>query len=133
MDAPEAALPPNYQAALNRFVAACRADARVVAAFLGGSHARGTARPDSDLDVVILVEHPRLYLEGTEWTRQFGDVVTLEREDWGMVQALRATYSDWPSGATTIPRGRLPSGAVVRTVCFSTSMTVRSPDISLVT
>jgi hypothetical protein len=46
------------------------------------------------VDLVILAEQPRRYLEDTTWTRQLGDVVALEREDWGMVQALRATYGD---------------------------------------
>jgi len=54
MDAPEAALPPNYQATLDRFVAACRADERVAAAFLGGSYARGTADAYSDLDLGLI-------------------------------------------------------------------------------
>src|SRR5262245_51940950 len=46
---------------------------------------------------------------------------------------LSATYSDLRSGDTAMPRGRLPSGAVAMTVCFSASMTVRSPDWSFVT
>ena len=33
---------PHHQAVIDRFVAACQADARVVAAFLYGSHASGT-------------------------------------------------------------------------------------------
>src|SRR5262245_888073 len=46
---------------------------------------------------------------------------------------LSATYSDFWSGETTMPRGRLPSGAVVIAVCFPASMTVKSPELSLVT
>jgi predicted nucleotidyltransferase len=40
---------------LERFVAACREDTRVVAAFLGGSHAAGTADEYSDLDLYLIV------------------------------------------------------------------------------
>src|ERR1700724_1902837 len=48
-------------------------------------------------------------------------------------EPLSATYSDLPSGLTWMPRGRLPSGAVAITAWVSPLMTVRSPDISLVT
>jgi predicted nucleotidyltransferase len=43
------------RAALDRFVAACREDTRVVAAFLGGSHAAGSADEYSDLDLYLIV------------------------------------------------------------------------------
>ena len=42
--------------ALNRFMAVCGEDARVVAAFLGGSHAAGTADEYSDLDLYLIVD-----------------------------------------------------------------------------
>jgi hypothetical protein len=44
-------LPANHQAVLDRFVAACHADSRVVAAFLRGSHVTGLADVYSDLDL----------------------------------------------------------------------------------
>jgi len=47
-------LPPHHQVVVDRFVAACRADARVVAAFLGGSYAKGTADAFSDLDLYVI-------------------------------------------------------------------------------
>ena len=40
---------------IERFAAACRADERVVAAFLGGSHARGTSDEHSDVDLYAVV------------------------------------------------------------------------------
>jgi len=45
---------PHHQATVERFVAACQADERVVAAFLGGSYARGTADAQSDLDLYVI-------------------------------------------------------------------------------
>src|SRR5438874_8742080 len=48
-------------------------------------------------------------------------------------EPLSATYNELPSGLALIPRGRLPSGAVVTTDCVAASMTVRSPEDSLVT
>jgi alkanesulfonate monooxygenase SsuD/methylene tetrahydromethanopterin reductase-like flavin-dependent oxidoreductase (luciferase family) len=43
--------PSNHQVVMNRFIAACQTDARIVAAFLGGSYASGTADTYSDLDL----------------------------------------------------------------------------------
>lgn len=45
---------PHHQATVERFVAACQADERVMAAFLGGSYARGTADAHSDLDLYVI-------------------------------------------------------------------------------
>lgn len=47
-------LPPNCQAVVDRFVAACQRDERVVAAFLGGSYAAGKADLYSDLDLGLI-------------------------------------------------------------------------------
>jgi predicted nucleotidyltransferase len=83
MDASEAALPPNYQATLDRFVAACRADARVVAAFLGGSYARGTADAYSDLDLGLITTdaaYVDFFAEREAFIRVLG--VPLFLEDW---------------------------------------------------
>ena len=46
-------------AAVERFRRACRADADVVAAFLGGSYAARTDRPDSDIDLYLITERER--------------------------------------------------------------------------
>lgn len=54
MDKNETRLQPSHQAVLERFVAACRADDRIVAAFLGGSYARGAADEHSDLDIYLI-------------------------------------------------------------------------------
>lgn len=48
------ALPQPHQVVMSRFVAACQTDARIVAAFLGGSYARGTADTYSDLDLGLI-------------------------------------------------------------------------------
>jgi hypothetical protein len=66
----------------------------IVAVALVGSYVRGTARPDSDVDVVILVEDPRPYLEDTAWVSQFGKASPPTHEDYRMVQSLRVTYDD---------------------------------------
>ena len=47
-------LHPAHQTVIRRFVAACQADERVVAAFLGGSYARGAVDAYSDLDLYLI-------------------------------------------------------------------------------
>ena len=54
MDLQGIQLRPNHQAFVNRFVDACRADDRVVAAFLGGSHVKGYADAHSDVDLCVI-------------------------------------------------------------------------------
>jgi predicted nucleotidyltransferase len=54
MHSQKAWLPRHKQAVMNRFVAACQADNRVVAAFLGGSYAEGAADACSDLDFYLI-------------------------------------------------------------------------------
>jgi hypothetical protein len=54
MNAPAHPLPPNGQAIVDRLIAAGHADDRVLAAFLGGSYARGTADAYSDLDLGLI-------------------------------------------------------------------------------
>jgi len=55
MDAEKNRLPQNYQVIVDHFVAACQADERVVAAFLVGSYALGTADAHSDLDLYLII------------------------------------------------------------------------------
>ena len=50
----EIQLPHNHQVAMNRFITACQVDERVVAAFLGGSNAKGMADAYSDLDLYLI-------------------------------------------------------------------------------
>jgi predicted nucleotidyltransferase len=47
-------LSPIHQMFVDRFVTACRTDDRVIAAFLGGSYAKGAADEFSDLDVYVI-------------------------------------------------------------------------------
>jgi hypothetical protein len=47
-------LSANHQGVLDRFIAACQADSRVAAAFLGGSHVTGLADAHSDLDLYLI-------------------------------------------------------------------------------
>ena len=68
-------------AALDRFMAASREDTRVVAAFLGGSHAAGTADEYSDLDLYLIVgdqNYDTFFAERRTFLGQLGEAVFLE-------------------------------------------------------
>jgi predicted nucleotidyltransferase len=57
-----------------------------------GSVARGDARPDSDIDVVLLTSDPARYLEDSRWISDFGSVHRVEFEDYGKVTSVRVVY-----------------------------------------
>ena len=61
---------------------------------LVGSYARNTARPDSDVDLVILANNPNKLLNHSEWLSQFGEFVSKQHEDYGLVQSIRVFYQD---------------------------------------
>jgi len=55
MNVREIQLPERHKVIVNQLVAACQADERVVAAFLSGSYAKGTADGHSDLDFGLIL------------------------------------------------------------------------------
>ena len=74
----------NHQVVLNRFVAACQADERVVAATLYGSYAKGTADAYSDLDLGLIItdEAYEDFVAGREaFLRLLGEPLFLEDFD----------------------------------------------------
>ncbi|MGA2537629.1 MAG: nucleotidyltransferase domain-containing protein, partial [Terracidiphilus sp.] len=58
-----------------------------------GSHARGTAKPGSDVDVVMIVDDQVHYLETSEWPERFGCTCSIRHEDWGLLQLKRVYYA----------------------------------------
>lgn len=73
-----------------------RARPDVVALALVGSHARDAARPDSDVDLVVLCRDPAALLADRSWARRFGPVARETVEDWGAVTSLRVAYDGGP-------------------------------------
>ncbi len=72
--------------------AASKPDIHAVA--LVGSYARGNAKVTSDIDLVIILDDPRSYLENTDWLQNFGMPEKQELEDYGLVTSLRAWFHD---------------------------------------
>jgi len=65
----------------------------IEAVALVGSHARDTARVDSDVDLVILTSSSS-YLNDPSWVLRFGSISDVRNEDYGAVQSIRVHYAD---------------------------------------
>lgn len=77
---------------LERFTAWAASQADLQATALIGSYARGTPKPDSDLDLVMLVD-PKAYLADPGWIRQLGQPLRQQVEDYGRLTSLRVWYA----------------------------------------
>ncbi len=63
---------------------------------LVGSHARNTAKEYSDIDLMIIVKDPKVYLEDNSWINLFGKVKQngIKDEEWGLVKTKRVFYEN---------------------------------------
>ena len=79
---------------LNPFIdwASDKPDVQGVA--LVGSYARGEAKDDSDIDLVILTDQPQKYLADLKWIERFGEPEKVQLEDYGRLQSLRVWYKN---------------------------------------
>lgn len=64
----------------------------VRAVALAGSHASGRARPDSDVDLIVLCDEPDCLLTDRAWLAVFGEAAAVSVEDWGAITSLRVRY-----------------------------------------
>jgi predicted nucleotidyltransferase len=99
------ALPPHHQALLDRFLAACQDDERIVAAFLGGSYARGAADAYSDLDLGLITAdaaYEDFFAERETFLHRLGDLAFLE--DFGSETNLFFIFADGTEGELAIGR-----------------------------
>jgi len=99
MDYQELGLHPQHQAFVDRFVQACRADDRIVAAFLGGSNVKGTADAYSDIDLSLITtdEAYEDFFAGREaFLQLLGEPVFLE--DFGIANIAFFIFSDGTEG-----------------------------------
>ncbi len=84
MDFGEIQLRPNQKTFVDRFVAACLADNRVVAAFLGGSNVKGSADAYSDVDLCVITtdqSFEEFFDQREAFLRLLGNLVFLEDFD----------------------------------------------------
>ena len=89
-------LPPHIRAATDAAVGLAGAVPGSVAVALVGSWAGGRARPDSDVDVVVLTRAPEALLHDDTWHGRFGAGASLVRTaDFGALQERRLRL---PSG-----------------------------------
>jgi predicted nucleotidyltransferase len=85
----------NHRSAVDRFVAACQADWRIVAAFLGGSNARGEADAHSDLDLCVITTDEAFddfFADRGAFVRRLGETVFVE--DFGLPNIVFFILSD---------------------------------------
>ncbi len=79
---------------MNKIIEWVKTEKDIVAFALVGSHARGTAKEDSDIDLVIITNSPEIYLNNDKWIVRFGEVKELRKEDYGLMQSRRVFYID---------------------------------------
>ncbi len=79
---------------VDRFTRWAEGRADVVGAALVGSHARGDARPDSDVDLMIVTVSAHAYVTDTDWVETFGEPQGVAVEQWGTVTSVRVHYAD---------------------------------------
>jgi len=77
---------------------------------LVGSYARGAAREDSDIDLVVLTYQPGKYLGDLLWIERFGTVDKHQTEDYGKLISLRVWYQN---GAETEFGITMPNWAAI--------------------
>jgi len=89
----------NHKAFVDRFVNACIADERVVAAFLGGSYAKGYSDPYSDIDLCVITtdqSFEEFVSQREAFLRSLGDLVF--HEDFGNPEVSFYIYAEDTEG-----------------------------------
>jgi predicted nucleotidyltransferase len=87
-------MPSAVEALIGQVVAWAAVTPAVRAVALVGSHARGAARSDSDVDFIVVADPPARLLDDTRWSSTFGAVARQRTEKWGRVTSLRVSYRD---------------------------------------
>jgi predicted nucleotidyltransferase len=97
----------EQKALLGRFVSACQADERVLAAFLGGSFASGKADQFSDLDIYIITKdeaYDAFFADRQTFMRKLGEPVFLEDFNQFGFDMILFTYADGVEGELALGR-----------------------------
>ena len=113
---------PAVSAFFNHITEWAAKEPGISAMALVGSHARGDARPDSDIDLVLLCANPQAWLRDASWILGFGEVARRQTEDWGRVTSLRVYYRsglEVEFGLTTPAWAELPVDSGTRGVVLN--------------
>ncbi len=79
---------------INLVIDWAKSEEGVLGVALVGSHARGEARQDSDIDLVIISSDPYRYIDDSSWISSFGEIKSCKTEDWGILTSLRVFFRD---------------------------------------
>jgi len=61
---------------------------------LAGSYARDKAHQDSDIDLVLIFNDPKKYVNNLDWIKEFSEIEKYEIEYWGRVTSIRTWYKN---------------------------------------
>ena len=92
-------------AAVAQLAAACRADERLLALFITGSHASGTADEHSDIDIGLITTdeaYEEFFAARADFLRQFGEPLLLE--DFDSLVTLFFILADGTEGELVVAR-----------------------------
>ncbi|HSL44361.1 MAG TPA: aminoglycoside 6-adenylyltransferase [Anaerolineales bacterium] len=99
MNLQEIQFPKNHRETALRFLAACQSDDRIVAAFIGGSYARGEVDKHSDLDLFFITTdeaYEHFLAEKESFVHQLGEPLFLE--DFGVPHGYCFIFSNTTEG-----------------------------------
>jgi len=81
----------NFISQLNAWL---RTQSSIRGALLVGSHARGDATEDSEIDILLLVTKAELYLSATDWVHRFGTVDAIKKEKYGIATSVKVRFKN---------------------------------------
>lgn len=84
----------NAKNFIDNFTTWAENEENIQAVGLVGSHAKGTAKPDSDIDLMIIVRDKDFYIKNSDWINNFGEVERVKDETWGNVKTKRLFYKN---------------------------------------
>jgi ribosomal protein S18 acetylase RimI-like enzyme/predicted nucleotidyltransferase len=103
----------------------------ILALALVGSHARQQARPDSDIDFVIISDDVTKLENDVSWLNRFGTIVRQAKEKWGSVTAIRVFYDDGQEiefGLALKSWAAIPADAGTKRVVKDGMVILKDPD-----
>jgi ribosomal protein S18 acetylase RimI-like enzyme len=107
------------------------AEESILALALVGSHARQQARPDSDIDFVIISDDVAMLEKDISWINRFGTVKSQTKEKWGVVTVIRAFYADGQEiefGLASKSWTAIPADAGTKRVVNDGMVILKDPD-----